>query len=198
MMFGTAAAQDDAALLLKELGLEETAGNAKLNVLKSAGHRYLRDLKLNVATALKAESLGIKDAYLVALAAAVNENNVLLQGSFEKSAREHGATDAEIADTISCTSLLNANNVYYRFRHFMSEEFYDKSPAGMRMSIMANPILGKELFELISLAVSAMNGCSACVRSHEATLVNHGTSKQRIHDAVRLAAVVKSLSVIVN
>ena len=71
-------------MLLIELGLEETAGNAKLNVVKSAGHRYLRDLKLNVATALKAESLGIKDAYLVALAAAVNENNVLLQGSFEK------------------------------------------------------------------------------------------------------------------
>jgi alkyl hydroperoxide reductase subunit D len=61
---------------------------------------------------------------------------------------------------------------------------------------MANPVLGKELFELISLVVSAVNGCQLCVTSHEKTLVGHGSDKQRIHDAVRLGAVVKSLAVL--
>jgi alkyl hydroperoxide reductase subunit D len=57
--------------------------------------------------------------------------------------------------------------------------------------------LGKEFFELLSTAVSAVNGCQMCVTSHEKALLGHGTTKQRIHDAVRLAAVIKSIAVII-
>ena len=195
MLFG-ATTTDGAVALLKELGLEEEQSSVQLKSLSASNSRYLKDLKLNVATALNAESLGRKDAYLLAYAVAVNEKNERLQFAFEKGARESGATDADIAEVIACTSLMNANNVYYRFRHFMHEEFYDKAQAGIRMSIMANPVLGKELFELISLVVSAVNGCELCVTSHEKNLVAHGSSKQRIHDAVRLGAVMKSLSVL--
>ena len=198
MLFGNVVAQDDALALLKELNLDEEALTTQLASLKAVNSRYLRDLKLNITTALHAESLGKKDAYLVAFAVAVNEKNSVLQQAFEQRSLEQGATPAEIAEVVSCTSLLNANNVYYRFRHFMSEEFYEKAQAGIRMSIMANPVLGKELFELVSLVVSAVNGCSLCVTSHEATLLKHGTEKQRIHDAVRLGAVVKSLDVVLH
>lgn len=190
--------QDDALLLLKDLQLGEESLTPQLNALKAANSRYLKDLKLNLSTALNAESLGKKEAFLIAFAVAVNEKNTALQQSFEQRALELGATAAEIAEVTSCTSLMNANNVYYRFRHFMHDEFYDKAQAGIRMSIMANPVLGKELFELISLVVSAVNGCSLCVTSHEATLLKHGTGKQRIHDAVRLGAVIKSLGVVLN
>ncbi|WP_121353374.1 carboxymuconolactone decarboxylase family protein [Flavisolibacter nicotianae] len=198
MLFGNTTAQDDAAPLLKELGLDETALTPHLAALKAAGSRYLKDLKLNLSTALNAESLGKKDALLIAFAVAVNEKNTALQQSFEKQALEQGATVAEIAEVLACTSLMNANNVYYRFRHFMNDEFYEKAPAGIRMSIMANPVVGKEMFELISLVVSAVNGCSLCVTSHEAALVKQGSEKQRVHDAVRVGAVVKSLGVVLN
>ena len=197
MLFGAAAtATDGAVALLNDLRIDEANVSAQLKTLADTNSRYLKDLKLNVNTALNAESLGKKDAYLLAYAVAVNEKNILLQNAFASSAKENGATDAEIAETMSCASLMAANNVYYRFRHFMHEEFYDKAPAGIRMSIMANPVLGKELFELISIAVSAVNGCEMCVTSHEKNLVAHGTEKQRIHDAVRLAAVVRSLGVL--
>jgi AhpD family alkylhydroperoxidase len=53
--------------------------------------------------------------------------------------------------------------------------------------------LGKEFFELISLAVSAVNGCEMCVRSHEQSLRALGASEERIFDAVRLASVMESL-----
>lgn len=198
MLFGTAAAQDDALALVKDLNLGEAQLTPQLRALKEAKSRYLKDLKLNLSAALNAESLGGKDAALLALAIAVNEKNTVLQQSFEHRALEQGATAAEIAEVIACTSLMNANNVYYRFRHFMHDEFYDKAQAGLRMSIMANPVLGKELFELISLVVSAVNGCSLCVTSHEAALIKHGSEKQRIHDAVRVGAVVKSLAVVLN
>jgi len=65
------------------------------------------------------------------------------------------------------------------------------------VGIMESPILGKEFFELRGIAVSEVNGCQMSVTSHEKTLLGHGTTKQRIHDAVRLAAVIKSLSVVI-
>jgi alkyl hydroperoxide reductase subunit D len=127
---------------------------------------------------------------------AINEKNAVLEKAFSTHARAEGATDEEIAEIISCTSLLNANNVYYRFRHFLNDEYYTNAQAGIRMNIMANPVLGKEFFELTSLVVSALNGCELCVTSHEKTLLAHGTNKQRIHDAVRLGAVIRSLGVL--
>ena len=112
MLFGTTTVADGAAALLKEVGLDEAQQSAPLKSLAAANSRYLKDLKLNITTALNAESLGKKEAYLLAYAVAVNEKNVLLQDAFEKSSRDNGATDAEVAETIACTSLMNANNVY--------------------------------------------------------------------------------------
>lgn len=195
-MFGIANETNNAVALLKEIGLGEAPLSNNLQTLANVDARYLRDLKINVTNALNAETLSKKEAYLVAVAVAANEKNAELQRSFEQFALEHGATEQEVAEVLSCTSLLNANNVYYRFRHFMHDEFYNNAQAGIRMSIMANPLLGKEFFELVSLVVSALNGCELCVTSHEKTLVTHGSSKQRIHDAVRLGAVIKSLVVL--
>src|SRR6476620_1467413 len=195
-MFGIASTTDNALALLTEIGLTEENITSQLRVLEQSDSRYLKDLKINVTNSLNAGTLSKKEAYLLAYAVAVNEKNEALQKAFGAFAEKEGASDKELAEIISCTSLLNANNVYYRFRHFMHDEFYNNTQAGIRMSIMANPLLGKEFFELVSLAVSALNGCELCVTSHEKTLIGHGTAKQRIHDAIRLTAVIKSLTVL--
>lgn len=195
-MFGIASTTDNALALLTEIGLTEENITGQLRVLAQTDSRYLKDLKINVTNSLNAGMFTKKEAYLLAYAVAVNEKNEVLQKAFGAFAEKEGASDKELAEIISCTSLLNANNVYYRFRHFMHDEFYNNTQAGIRMSIMANPLLGKEFFELVSLAVSALNGCELCVTSHEKTLIGHGTAKQRIHDAIRLTAVIKSLAVL--
>ena len=195
-MFGIASTTDNALALLTEIGLTEENITGQLRVLAQTDSRYLKDLKINVTNSLNAGTFTKKEAYLLAYAVAVNEKNEVLQKAFSAFAEKEGALDKELAEIISCTSLLNANNVYYRFRHFMHDEFYNNTQAGIRMSIMANPLLGKEFFELVSLAVSALNGCELCVTSHEKTLIGHGTAKQRIHDAIRLTAVIKSLTVL--
>jgi alkyl hydroperoxide reductase subunit D len=64
------------------------------------------------------------------------------------------------------------------------------------MNVMMNPVLGKEFFELMSLVISAVNGCERCVTSHENSVKQHGATEQRIYDAIRLAAVIKSLCVV--
>ncbi len=195
-MFGTINSTDGATALLNDLNIDSNLISNELELLNKAESRYLKDIKVSLSSALQANTLQKKEAYLIALAVAVNEKHDTLKNAFTSKASEEGANEKELAEAIACASLLSANNVYYRFRHFMDEEFYNNAQAGIRMNIMASPVLGKELFELISTAISAVNGCEMCVRSHEKTLVAHGSSKQRIHDAVRLAAVVKSLSVI--
>jgi alkyl hydroperoxide reductase subunit D len=195
-MFRTSSTVNNALLLLNEIGLSEEHLSEGLKLMEREDARYLRDLKINIQNALNAESFSRKEAYLLAYAVAANEQNKTLQSAFEQKSTAEGATGKELSEVLSCMSLLNANNIYYRFRHFMNDEFYNNTQAGIRMSIMANPVMGKEFFELVSLVVSALNGCELCVTSHEKTLIAQGTAKKRIHDAVRLGAVIRSLAVI--
>jgi alkyl hydroperoxide reductase subunit D len=157
--------------------------------------RYLKDLKINVSNSLKYDTLSNKESFLLALAVTINEKIKTLEHSFIEKAKDEGATEDEILETYACVSLLNVNNVFYRFRHFTKKEFYESTPAGIKMSIMANPVMGKEFFELMSLGISALNGCELCVTSHEASLVKLGTSPQRIYDTVRLTSNMKGLGV---
>lgn len=157
--------------------------------------RYLKDLKINISNVLAYETLSEKESSLLALSVAINEKSENLISALTKRAEEKGATEAEISETYACVSLLNVNNVFYRFRHFTKKEFYSSTPAGIKMTVMGNPVIGKEFFELMSLAVSALNGCEMCVNAHEESLIRMGTTQQRIYDAIRLTANVKGLSV---
>lgn len=182
--------------LLAELGIEGTYSSPGLLSMSATDSKYLRDLKLNVTAVMKSKHLTGKEAALLALATAANEKNEILIAAFEKMAAKEGATAEEISETHACASLLSLNNVFYRFRHYMKgSEYYNNTPAGIRMSIMMAPAMGKELFELMSLVVSALNGCEQCVTSHEHSIRALGTGEARVYDAIRLSAVIKSLCV---
>ncbi len=188
----TTTLNDTAQSLLSNLGIDTTADFPVLEQLSD--NRYLRDLKINVSNVLNnSQHLTRKEALLLALSVAANEKQQLLIDAFTKAAEAEGATAAELSETLACTSLLSTNNVYYRFRHFMDKEYYTTAQAGIRMSIMMTPVLGKEFFELMSLVVSAVNGCEMCVRSHEESVLKHGASEARVLDAIRLGAVIKGL-----
>lgn len=189
---------DTARSIFENLGIPVEHTSPSLEKLSAVDSRYLRDLKLNVSTVLKSKNLTPKEAMLLALTAVVNDKNIILTNAFDAKCRELDATDDEIAEAHACASLLSLNNAFYRFRHFMhGNEYYNNTPAGIRMSVMMNPVLGKEFFELMSLAVSALNGCQQCVTSHEHSLRSLGASEARIYDAVRLVSVIRSLSVVI-
>lgn len=177
--------------IVENLGLGED--NDLLDLLLEGSSRYLKDIKLNFKTALAVEHMTAKEAHLTGLAIAVNNKSKELIQFFQKKCVELEASEAEIAEVIACASLLSANNIFYRFRHFVDSDKYDSIPARIRMNIMAKPVLGKEFFELISLAVSAANGCEMCVKSHEESVKSFGSSEQRIFDAIRIASVVTSM-----
>jgi alkyl hydroperoxide reductase subunit D len=90
------------------------------------------------------------------------------------------------------------SNVYYRFRHLVAKPSYGDRPARLRMNRIAKPAGAKVDFELMCLAVSAINGCEACVQAHERTALEHGITEEQVHDVVRLAAVVQSAAVAIE
>jgi alkyl hydroperoxide reductase subunit D len=183
--------------LLADLSIDAAHRTPALDALIAADSKAIKDLKLNVGAVLNGQNINKKEAVLLALSVAANENHQVLIHAFQALAQKEGATEAEIAETFACTSVMSANNIFYRFRHYMhGTEYYNNQPAGLRMSVMMNPVMGKELFELMSLVVSAVNGCERCVTSHEASVKQHGASEPRIYDAIRLGAVIKSLCVI--
>jgi alkyl hydroperoxide reductase subunit D len=183
--------------LLLDLGLNSDFSNQSLNSLIEGNSKYLRDLRMNFKGFLKSKDLSEKEVYLISVAIANNNGNTTLEKQFSIKAIESGASADEVADAIACASLLSTNNVLYRFRHFAGKESYEQMRAGLRMNIMLNPVLGKEFFELVSLAVSAVNGCEQCVRSHEASLVELGCSESRIFEAIKLTSVITSLGKII-
>lgn len=194
-MFATAS--NTKKSLFESVNLPEELESALIDRLNESDSRFLKDLKINVGNVLKSQNLNEKEAALLALSVAINEKSAVLREALEEVAVKLGATDAEILEVAACVSLMNANNVFYRFKHFMHKnENYQNMPAGIRMSVMMNPVLGKEFFELLSLGVSALNGCEQCVTSHEASVKSHGGSEARIFDTIRLVAVIRSLVVI--
>lgn len=167
-------------------------------LLDQAESRYLRDLRVNLQNSLRSEHLTEQETALLGLAIATNDKNEVLVSFFRKLAVEKGATIEAVAETVACASLLASNNVLYRFRHFTGKDKYQQLPARIKMNIMMKPVLGKEFFELVSLAVSAVNGCEMCVNAHEASVLELGATEERVFDAIRLASVVTSLTKIVH
>lgn len=184
--------------MFNDLDVDITHESIILQRLSAVDSRFLRDMKLNVAAVMRSNNLNPKEANLLALGVVANQKNDILIRAFENGSRKAGAEENEIAEVYACMAVMNTNNVFYRFRHYMDGvDYYNNQPAGLRMNVMMNPVLGKEFFELLSLVISAVNGCERCVKSHEHSVKEQGATEQRIYDAVRLASVIKSLSVVV-
>lgn len=183
--------------ILQSLDIDTAYRNDSLALLEKGESRYLRDLKLNLASTLTSEHLSARECALVGLSAAINNNNGPLTRFFTAYAEKQGATPADTAEAAGCASLLASNNIFYRFRHFTQKEKYGLLPARIRMQLMMKPVTGKEFFELMSLAISAVNGCEMCVNAHEDSLIKMGTTEERIFDAVRIASLVTATGKII-
>jgi alkyl hydroperoxide reductase subunit D len=183
--------------LLQSIGIDTAYRTASLTLLEQGQSRYLRDLKLNFTSTLTSEQLSAKECALLGLSVAVNNNNLPLTNYYTKYATEQAATAEDIAEAAACASLLASNNILYRFRHFTQKEKYTQIPARIRMQIMMKPVTGKEFFELMSLTISAVNGCEMCVNAHEDSLIKLGITEERIFDAIRIASLVTATGKII-
>jgi len=158
---------------------------------------YARDLKLNLGSVLTtngAPGLNEKQIWSIALASAIAARNTSFARSVEAESRAH-LLDVEVEGAKAAAAIMGMNNIYYRFLHLVEDGEYQTMPARLRMNVIANHGIDKLDFELISLAVSAVNGCGLCVTSHEKKLRSHDVSREAIQSAVRIAATIHAVAV---
>lgn len=150
-----------------------------------------RDIRLNLQSVLQPGALTPAQRWGVAIASAVAARNTALRDALIADAGAQVGGDV-IDDAVAAAALMAMNNVYYRFRHMVGKESYSQMPARLRMQRIAKPVTNKADFELFCLAVSAINGCEMCIRSHEEVVLRGGLSEEQVHDAVRIAATVNA------
>jgi lipoyl-dependent peroxiredoxin subunit D len=168
-----------------------------LTNLKNSIPEYAKDLKLNLSSVLTVEGApGLSEHQILAtaLASAVAARNPELLREVESLVVPRlEAAQANAAR--AAAAIMGMNNVYYRFVHIVGNGDYAKLPAKLRMNVIGNPGIDKTDFELYSLAVSAINGCGACVAAHDKVVRNAGVTAEGVQSAVRIAAVIHGIAV---
>lgn len=164
-----------------------------IEAFKSAFGDYAKDIKLNLSSVLSEEGspdLTQQQIYRIALASAyATKDPALIQAVMNESA---GLCDASKQAAKAAATIMAMNNVYYRFAHLVGDKDYSKMPAKLRMNIIGSPGIEKVDFELMSLAISAINGCGMCMDAHVHEVTKAGVSKQGVQSCIRIAAVINA------
>lgn len=165
-----------------------------LDTIKQQLPEFAKDTRLNLGKVLDLEQTdGLTEQQIIgaALAVAYHLGNKPLIMAL-KALTNDGTVDeaAKLA-----ASLMAMSNVYYRFVHLSEQAELGQVPAGLRMQGMMNPGVDRVTFEVLSLAVSALNGCGACISAHSRQLQEHGFSTLSLARVGRISAVIHATHV---
>jgi alkyl hydroperoxide reductase subunit D len=162
----------------------------QLNQLREQFPDAARDIKINLTNVLQPGALNAAQTWGVAIATAYAARNETLTKAVIADAKAAGIEEAVLEDAKAAAILMGMNNVYYRFRHIIGKEEYEQKLARLRMMRLKQVATNQVDFELLCLAVSAVNNCQACVQSHEHVVLEGGLTTDQVHDAVRIAATI--------
>lgn len=168
-----------------------------LEALRDAIPDYAKDQKLNLGSLANETLLTDQQKWgaFLACAHAIGVASVVkaLEAEVEGKLSPEAKTAAKAA-----ASVMAMNNVYYRSLHLMHNQEYRTLRAGLRMNVIMNPGVDKTDFELWCLAVSAINGCGACLDSHEDELRKRSVPNTHIQAALRIASVMAAVSAVMR
>jgi len=156
---------------------------------------YAKDIRLNLGSILSDQLMPAERKLALLLVCAHGSGYKPLVDAAEAEAAGK-LSDVQANAARGAAAVMAMNNVYYRFVHLVANPEYGKMPARLRMNFIGSHGIAKEEFELMSLAVSAMNGCGMCIDSHERVLLEHGVKSDVIQSAVRIAAVMKAIATV--
>ena len=165
-----------------------------LETLRNAVPDAAKDLRLNLGSVLQPGTLSKEQVWGTAVACAIAARNPQLRQATLEDALLHVAPEV-VEDARAAAALMGMNNVYYRFKHMVGRDEYAQKPARLRMQRLAQVATNKTDFELFCLAVSAINGCESCIRSHERVVLEGGLTEDHVNDAVRIAATFHGVAV---
>lgn len=167
-----------------------------IETLRAAIPDYARDVRLNLGSLAAEPALDEATRAGTFIASALAARNpAVTQAILAEFAPKLSAEALDAAK--AAAAVMAMNNVYYRFTHLVGGD-YPTMPAKLRMNVMARPGVDKAVFELWSLAVSAINGCGMCMESHEKAVRQHGMTAEQVQAAVRIAAVVHAAAAVLD
>ena len=155
---------------------------------------YAKDLKLNYSSLVRQDTV-LTDAQrwgtIVSCAIAAG-NQRLIGAAVAEAASRVPTTVIEAAK--GAAAIMGMNNVYYRYLHSVSNEKYRTIPARLRMNILRTHGAEHADFELWCEAVSAVNGCQACMDSHEKSVRQKGLTEDHVAQAIRIASIINGIA----
>jgi alkyl hydroperoxide reductase subunit D len=164
-----------------------------INALRAQMPAYAKDIATNLAVLAEEDVLGHQARWgcFLASACAVGEPETL--AAIAMAAREAGFSNEAFAAAKAAAAMMAMTNVYFRAIHLMAAPEYQTLPSRLRMNRLAHPGVEAVDYELWCLAVSAINGCGACLDSHEEELRRRGVTPLQVQAALRIAAVVNAV-----
>jgi lipoyl-dependent peroxiredoxin subunit D len=169
-----------------------------LDDLKAALPEYAKDLKLNLGSVIGTSTLPEQRLWGTVLSTAIASRHTGVLVALDADAREH-LSDVAYSAARGAAAIMGMNNIYYRSKHQLADAGitgYDDIPARLRMQVIGSSGgVEKADFEFWCLAVSAVNGCGACLASHEHVLREAGVTREQVHEALRIASVVHAVAV---
>lgn len=158
---------------------------------------YAKDLKLNLSTLLRQTELSEQQTWGTAVCSAIVSRNPQVLQAVLQEAEKHLSPEA-MNGAKAAAAVMGMNNIYYRFLHLTSNEKYRTIPARLRMNVIRTHGSDPVDFELWCLAASAINGCAACVDSHEKTVKAKGMPEETVVAAIRLASVIHAMAAVMD
>ena len=161
-----------------------------LDDVKNSIPEFAKDIKLNFSSLIinseEDDELLLGCAYASALAL----DSQGLISVFENEARAR-VSDDFIQAVKSTVAIMTLNNIWYKYRDSLPNGEMKTAAQRMRVNIMRDHAgLNKTLFESISLCISAVNGCTFCVKAHSNLLLDNGKSKDYVLNIGRIASVI--------
>lgn len=158
---------------------------------------YARDLKLNLQNVLAQQELTEQQTWTTAVACALAcRNEALSRAVLAEAAGKLAPQQLESAK--AAFAIMEMNNIYYRFRHMLAKDEYANVPARLRMQAIRTHGGDPVDFELACLAASSINGCEACIKSHEAVVREKGVSPEAVVASVRIAATLHAVAAVLD
>jgi alkyl hydroperoxide reductase subunit D len=164
-----------------------------LDELKSALPDYARDLRLNLGSVVERSTLTTQGLWGTVLVCAIASRSPHTLRALAPEARTRLSPEAYTAAR-STAALMAQNNVFFRTRHLLSDPRYATLRPGLRTTVPAFPGVERTDVELWSVAVSAVNGCGACLDWHERALRGLGMDRGAVQEAFRIASVIQAVA----
>jgi alkyl hydroperoxide reductase subunit D len=160
----------------------------------------LQDISMNLARLMKPGEISEGLKLLIALATAVTQGSPQVTEFFSQAALKAGRTREDVAAAIGVAVGMGTNNAYFRFRYQVTKEDSEALSA-FKVNFNLGSLLHSSLplleRELISIAVSSINNCQGCVKSHVNKAREAGMTNAQLDETIKTLSVAFTMAQVV-